>query len=70
MNVDEMTLERLEDYIRTKERVIAGGNALSPGERRSLAQARKELKALTSKNQGVAEGSLKGKEFESLPFPI
>ena len=46
----------LEDYIRTKKRVIAGGNALSPGERRSLAQARKELKALTSKNQGVAEG--------------
>ena len=59
--------KKLEDYIRTKERVIAGGNALSPGERRSLAQARKELKALlaqarkelkalTSKNQGVAEG--------------
>lgn len=50
-------IQELKNYIRIKERVLAGGNALSPGEQKYLAQARQELKQL--KKQGVAEGSEK-----------
>lgn len=46
-------IQELKNYIRIKERVLAGGNALSPGEQKALAQARQELKQL--KKQGVAE---------------
>jgi hypothetical protein len=52
---DGIGMQELKNYIRTKERVLAGGNALSPGERKALAQARQELKQL--KKKGVEEAS-------------
>ena len=57
-------IQELKNYIRIKERVLAGGNALSPGEQKALAQARQELKQL--KKQGVAESL----DFEEGDCPI
>lgn len=48
-------IKELKAHIDKKNRVVAGGNALSPGERKDLAAAKQELKTLTSKKSDASD---------------
>lgn len=45
------TIKELKEYIVLKNRVLGGGNALSPGERKILAKAKAKLKQLQKKGR-------------------
>ena len=61
--VEEDSEKELKAYLDKKERVVKGGNALSAGEKKQVAQAKKDLRALRDK-KSIDEGKKQDPDWD------